>query len=126
MAATLANEVRAVGAPAYCSACFAQDTSKIHIDMDAACDRGYGDDITINMDDLVLCENCVREAAMLIGMRDATESAKDIEVLGERVKRQAYLLKSANKRIGLLERLLAENPTIEVPPDRRTVSDEED
>ncbi len=38
--------------------------------MDAACDRGYGDDASVKVayDDLVLCENCVREAATLINM----------------------------------------------------------
>jgi hypothetical protein len=121
MAATLANEVRAVGTPAYCSACFNQDSSKVHIDMDAACDRGYGDDVTVNMDDLVLCENCVKEAAVLIGWRDAVEVSKDMEVMEENLARAKYLLKMANRRIGLLEELLRQNPGVEIPPDRRQI-----
>lgn len=57
--------------PAYCSACFNQDPQAIHVDMDAAWDgpvpqmKGDGFD-AVAIDDLVLCEACVRSAAGLL------------------------------------------------------------
>lgn len=71
MTVRLANEIRETSKPIYCSGCFnSQDVR--HIDFDAACDRGYANDeaVRVDMDDLVLCENCVREGASLLGMTD--------------------------------------------------------
>jgi len=72
----LASDIREAQKPIYCSACFNQQAIR-HIDFDAACDRGYGKDEAVNvaMDDLILCENCVREGAELLGM--TPEGAKD-------------------------------------------------
>src|SRR5581483_10702518 len=65
------NTIRLTGLPAYCSACMNQNPDILHIDMDAACDRGYGTGpVPVAMDDLVLCEQCLREAARLVGMTD--------------------------------------------------------
>ncbi|HLY82954.1 MAG TPA: hypothetical protein VKQ71_08205 [Acidimicrobiales bacterium] len=84
MAVQLANLIRPTHLPAYCSACYNQNPSKQHLDFDAAAERGFGDrddGLKISMDDLILCEDCVREAARLIGMRDAGELEHDLETL---------------------------------------------
>lgn len=72
----LASDIREASKPIYCSACFNQQAIR-HIDFDAACDRGYGkaEAVEVAMDDLILCENCVREGAELIGM--SPEGSKD-------------------------------------------------
>lgn len=67
------NVIQLTNTPIRCSACFNQDPKLRHIDMDAACDRGYGDEAAVKIayDDLVLCENCVKEAAVLVGLEPA-------------------------------------------------------
>lgn len=81
MSVALANEVRPAETPIYCSACFGQYPDKRHVDLDAACDRGFGEGpLPVSMDDLILCEDCLREAAEVIGMRP------DDEVRAERDK----------------------------------------
>lgn len=64
-----------------CSACFTQDNSKRHVDLDADCDRGfttYGNGNKIQMDDLILCSMCLAEAARLIGMQ-SEEKVTEVE-----------------------------------------------
>lgn len=57
--------------PAYCSSCFNQDPQALHVDMEAYWDgpvtepKGDGHD-AVAIDDLILCEACVREAASLL------------------------------------------------------------
>ena len=93
MTVSLANEVRAVGTPVYCSACFNQDSSKTHIDFDASCDRGYGNGpLPIQMDDLVLCETCVRSGARLLGMVD-----EDVDRIADLERRARYERDRADK-----------------------------
>ena len=80
--------------PAYCAACFQQDSELRHIDFDAAYD---GPVLTLEdgrkqpIDDLVLCERCLNSAFALLdpdGLRPEVErlhallalAKKDIEV----------------------------------------------
>lgn len=97
MSATLAeSHIKPANLPQYCSACFGQDSKIRHIDFNAACDRGwYGQDpgTHIAMDDLILCEKCVKEAANLLGMVDPDvdrigELERKLDI-SEREKRQA-------------------------------------
>lgn len=83
MSTRLANEIRETGTPIYCSACFNQDPSRRHVDFDAASDRGYGnaEATKVVMDDLILCEECLRRGAELVGMADAAESQAKIDSL---------------------------------------------
>ncbi len=64
------NVIQLTNTPVRCSACFNQQPDLRHVDMDASCDRGYGDEAAVKIayDDLVLCENCVKEAATLINL----------------------------------------------------------
>jgi len=54
----------------FCSACFTQDHTKRHIDFDAACDRGFGQagEVKISMDNLILCEECIARAGLLVDL----------------------------------------------------------
>lgn len=79
----------AVEPPICCSVCGNQDTSKRHVDFDAAIDQGfYGDDlarkrygdeaaIPVSHEDILVCESCVKEAGNLVGMTD------DVNLLAE-------------------------------------------
>jgi hypothetical protein len=91
----LANEVREAAMPMYCAACFNQQPSLRHSDFDASIDRGYGNDeaTRVAMDDLILCENCVREGARLLDMIDRDDQTiatleHKLDV-AEKAKRQA-------------------------------------
>lgn len=59
--------------PALCSACFAGASGDTRfVDMDAASDRGTlmsGDHIVGTVDDIHLCEACVRAAAEALGLK---------------------------------------------------------
>lgn len=122
MSVSLAHEVRATGTPVYCSACFAQDPSKLHVDLDAACDRGYGDrddGLKIAMDDLVLCESCVRSAGVIVGMRDATELEQELEGLRKLHRQEKDRGDSLEHYLDQLEGAFASRPEPIIAPRRR-------
>jgi hypothetical protein len=104
MAPRLANEVREVGTPTHCSACFNQNPQVRHIDFDAACDRGYGNSeaVKVQLDDLILCETCLRSGAALVDMVDATELAERIATLESRM---AAEVKRADQAVGYANRM---------------------
>lgn len=72
--------------PAYCSSCFNQDPQALHVDLEAYWDgpvpqaKGEGYD-AVAIDDLVLCEACVREAAGLLP--EYVPALAELEVLKE-------------------------------------------
>jgi hypothetical protein len=119
------NTVELAGMPQRCSACFGQQHGIRHVDMDAACDRGYGNDeaVKIAYDDLILCENCVKEAAILLGMTDSQElkdSKTDLEV---RLENTLKALRKAETYGESLEATLSHRPGRPEKP-RRGMSDE--
>lgn len=122
MTLTLANEIRAAGTPVYCSACHNQDPSKRHVDFDAACDRGYGerdDGHLIAMDDLVICEVCLRAAALLVGMRDMVEVQAELESLRKVARNEHYRADAADRYADQLEEAISNRPVPVSAPRRR-------
>lgn len=114
----VANQVRAAGTPVYCSACFNQDPRATHIDFDASCDRGYGTGVLpVAMDDLVICETCIKSAAGLLGMQEVDEDRVE-----ELEKQNRYLLDRAKKSEAYadqLEGVLRERPVpLHIPKKR--------
>lgn len=97
--------IKPSGLPQYCSSCFAQDSNVRHIDFEAACDRGfYGEDpgTRITMDDLILCENCIGEAASQLGWMRTKETIDKITTLKHRL---AESDKRADKAEAYAERM---------------------
>ena len=75
------NEIVATDvAPIHCAACYAQQPGLRHVDFDAAADRGYAGEgeHKIPVDDIIVCENCVKRAGELVGMVDAEQRALKI------------------------------------------------
>ena len=72
--------MRLTDVPAYCCKCYQQDTTKRHIDLDAAYDGPVIPGAPANqpIDDLILCETCVEEAAALL---DSKGHIQEIERL---------------------------------------------
>lgn len=57
-------------APTHCSACFAQKLGKRHVDFDVMYDGPVIPDggVYHSIDDLIICEDCLREAGMHVGI----------------------------------------------------------
>lgn len=66
-------------APIHCAACYAQQPGLRHVDFDSAADRGYADGIPV--DDIIVCENCVRRAGELVGMVPEESQHREIVCL---------------------------------------------
>lgn len=100
----LASEIRETGRPIYCSACFNSQPIR-HVDFDAACDRGYGQDdhVQIAMDDLILCENCVREGAAVLGIEDSRELKTKLADTERKLQVKSKLLEKSERYVATLE-----------------------
>lgn len=110
MSATqLQNKINVVGTPVFCSACHGQWPDRIHVDFDAACDRGYGESegIQINMDDLILCEECLRDGARQIGMVDGETWQSERELLRERLAEMSERAQRAEHELEVTDGALA-------------------
>jgi hypothetical protein len=107
----LANTIREAGKPIYCSACFNSQDIR-HVDFDASCDRGYAnaEAVQITMDDLILCENCVREGARLLGMTDEADLHEHCAELGRKLEQKDKALKQAQRYADTMEEALHERP----------------
>ncbi len=93
-----ANQIRPSHMPLYCSACSGQYPDRQYVDFDAECDRGYGDVLIqgqsegqagnsgspIQMDWLILCEDCIRNGAEIVGMIDGAPLRAEMEALKKR------------------------------------------
>jgi hypothetical protein len=73
--------------PTHCTSCFAQVPLKRHVDFSAYYDGPVFGDIEIVgggkvvIDDLILCEDCVKAAAQLIGLDDVERHCEEIQSL---------------------------------------------
>ena len=107
----LASDIREASKPIFCSACFNSQDIR-HIDFDAACDRGYANDeaVPVAMDDLIICENCVREGARLLGMEDETANAGHISDLERKLDVKDKRLKQAERYSETLEDAFESRP----------------
>lgn len=112
MGVRLANQIRAAATPMYCSACGCQNPKLLHVDFDAACDRGYGagEAVKVSMDDLILCETCLRSGAALVGMVDGTEPGERIEMLERRLAEEKLRADKAASYAQRMEDALKERP----------------
>lgn len=65
--------------PMFCASCGSQDPQARYVDFDAAWDGPVvnpEDSIKMQIDDLVVCENCLKEASRLVGLVDPDETAQ--------------------------------------------------
>lgn len=82
-------------APAACSCCYQAKPDQPHVDFEVAYDgptipgqviQGDGDvtnGVPVVIDDLILCEQCLRSAAGLVGMVNPDETQAELEQLRE-------------------------------------------
>src|SRR5882757_6391471 len=91
-------------APPACAACYGQDPKARHVDFEAAYDGpvlNATGEAPMQVDDLIICENCVRNAATLVGMIEASDDAAASKI--ERIERE--LAQERKERIDLSQRL---------------------
>ena len=107
----LSSDISEATRPIYCSSCFNSEPVR-HVDFDAACDRGYANEeaVAVNMDDLILCENCVREGAMLIGMTDDADQKAHVVNLERKLDVAEKRRVQAEKYAGTMEDALGQRP----------------
>lgn len=116
-------------APPRCSGCFAAQPQKTHIDFGASWDgptlppekvRVIGQDggselvaavgvVGHTIDDLVLCEDCVRHAAKLVGLTDAKRVKAELDQQREVNDRLQGQLAAMQDKVDALERERAAN-----------------
>lgn len=106
MSVQIANDIRPAELPMYCSACGCQDREKQHVDFDAGCDRGYGGEgaVKVAMEDLILCESCLRAGAALVGMVDDQEPGRRITQLEQQLADEKL---RADKAVAYADRMEA-------------------
>lgn len=89
--------IKLVTPPTHCSSCFGQNIERQHVDFDAAWDGpvfrdgvatgGSGEEsnvIPVAIDDLIICDECLRQAAGLLGLVDPDETTERLgEALGQ-------------------------------------------
>jgi hypothetical protein len=111
MMSRLASDIREADRPIYCSACFNSKDVR-HVDFDAACDRGYSDGTAtaVAMDDLILCEDCVKEGARLLGMSDERSLYEQIEQLSRKLDISEKATRQAQRYADTMEEALSARP----------------
>lgn len=107
----LASDIREADKPIYCSACFNNQDCR-HIDFEAACDRGYGNDeaVKIAMDDLVLCEHCLKAGARILGMTDDETLHARLDSLERKLDIEVKRREKAERYSDTLEEAVGQRP----------------
>jgi hypothetical protein len=107
----LASDIREADRPIYCSACFNSEPIR-HVDFDAACDRGYGDEgaIKVCLDDLIICENCLIEGLQVLGIEDSRDLKAQVVKLSQRLQVEERLRKQAQNYADTMEEALQHRP----------------
>lgn len=98
-------------APPYCSSCFSQKPTKLHVDFGAVWDGPAiqnAEGVVANViDDLVICVDCLRTAAMLVDFGDVTAVTAELKRAEEEndrlLEQVAQLREYSNHLRGALE-----------------------
>ena len=111
MTVRLINEISETTRITFCSACGNQQSVR-HVDFDAACDRGYGkaEAVEVALDDLILCEGCIRRGAEILGIEDSAVLKAEKEQLEAKLDTQRKALVQAQKYADTMEEALQHRP----------------
>lgn len=109
-------------APPHCSSCYGQDPQVSHVDFEAAYDGpvftggvAIGNGEIVNhlpsqIDELIVCEKCLRLAAAMIGMADPGEQGERLVAAEAEADNLRERLEGFGEYTGRLERSLAAKP----------------
>lgn len=102
-------------APPHCAGCYDQKPQARHVDLEASYDGPViagadPDHPPVVIDELVLCEGCLREAAKLIGLKDWAELQEQVDALQARNEQMESALIERVSYIDKLEAAVAAKP----------------
>lgn len=105
----------------YCAACHGQYLDRKHVDFEAYYDGPVvGEDIKVAIDDLIICDECLKGAGALVGLFPAEELKDENKELGETVEEKDEQIKVQHELISDLEKTLAKFTDEKIQrPDRR-------
>lgn len=93
--------------PTYCSSCHCQNAELRHVDFEAYWDGPVlGDDVKVPIDDLVLCEDCLKAGGLLIGLIDNKAMRTENFELGRALDAKNEEIEEMRKVISDLEHTL--------------------
>ncbi len=104
--------MRLAGAP-YCASCFGAYPERRHVDFDAFYEGPVIDEdsgLRQTVDDLIICEECLRGAAKLLGFTHEQEGAKRIEELEAQAADDGVTLRTQADYISRLESTIQAKP----------------
>lgn len=99
--------------PMFCASCGSQDPEARYVDFDAAWDGPVvnpDDDIKMQIDDLVICENCLVEASRLVGLVEPDQTAETLARAQQDLIAKEDKIKELQGYIGRLEAALSAKP----------------
>lgn len=99
--------------PGHCAACYSHKPG-VHVDFEAAYDGPYfgydeadGEGLNgISVEQLIVCEDCVRASALLIGMLEETPEAAELKDLRHQLEASEEALEAAESRLSKIEGLV--------------------
>lgn len=117
-------------APAFCSGCFQARPDMLHVDFEVAWDGpviqdgvatgdGATQTVSTSIDDLMLCEKCVRAAAAHVGMVDPGVQAAELEQLREINERLVEKNRGLEDYASRMEAAVAAKPATPTAPRRQ-------
>lgn len=120
----------AAAPPAFCAACYQAKPDSRHVDFEAAYDGPtfastpgeVAGGKVITVDDLVICEDCLRIAAILLGLGDAEQLRKEIEQLTGQFEQASDRLAAQAAHIESLEHAGATREQLEQKMAPKTAS----
>lgn len=110
------NKIHLTDPPFACSSCGGQYVERQHVDFGAAWDgpmipsEHIAGHQPVSIDDLILCDECVRAAARLIGMEDRDDET--ISRLAADVDTQSERLAGSLRYVAALEQTIAERDNL--------------
>lgn len=113
MSTAAANKIRlAEHAPAACSSCFSQKVDEKHVDFGAYYDGPVLDGAKgIQVDDLVICEQCLTEAASLVGLSDQHDLVERLKNAAQRLAESEARNEQQAEHIADLQKAIASKPS---------------
>lgn len=103
--------------PAGCAACFGQYPQRTHVDFGSSYDgpmlpaqENATGVVGVSIDELVICEECLRTAAQLLGLTDPGQTTEQLEALTAQAEELTERLAGAMAYANKLETAIAAKP----------------
>jgi hypothetical protein len=110
-------------APAYCSSCFSQKPRMVHVDFGAFYDgpviRSEEGLVQHQIDDLIICRDCLRRAGLLVGLGEVEKVEAELHNAVEENDRLMERLRGLQVYVDKMEEAMALRPNGKPKPKAR-------